>query len=243
MTDQEKFLKVQELAFAMGYDEALKRLCPIGSVAETCFGGREADAEQVGADEERSDRQGRRVSPGEAEALVERWRMLASEIEKRVYDYERNDGWGPAPKDWKAEAVTYRRCANELVALFHVAPEPDSEAPKERSGRRTKKALTRARKEKIMSEIEDIQPVVERRLVRAFRAVRPDTPRTIGCTQVGMDIAGRLRIGLMIRPESPPPLVSFWTTPTWHLRVWKFAVTYRPNVTTHTPGANEKPLK
>lgn len=80
-----------------------------------------------------------------------------------------------------------------------------------------------------MSEIEELQPVVERRIVRAFCDVRPDTLRTIGCTQVGIDIAGRLRIGIMILPKSPPPLVSFWTAPTWHLRVWKFAVTYRPN--------------
>jgi len=56
-----------------------------------------------------------------ANDLVERWRMIASEIEKKIVGFERNIGYGPSPEKWKTEAIAYRRCANDIVELFHKA--------------------------------------------------------------------------------------------------------------------------
>lgn len=63
MNYQRNLKDLKNIVAVIGWDEAFKRLRPIGSGATTCFAGREADGEARLADEERSDREDRRVSP------------------------------------------------------------------------------------------------------------------------------------------------------------------------------------
>lgn len=130
-------------AFTKAYVECSKRLCPRGSVAKTCFGGREADSEQVAADEERSDRQERRVSPGEAEAAINEVIRLLSVSARTMDDCALQNEMAQnydCAAAWRRRAEMRRYVAELLTSLL---PEPDSKLAEQASGRRNAEAIRR----------------------------------------------------------------------------------------------------
>lgn len=115
-----------------------ERLCPTGSGAMTCCGGRGAGDQQGSVeDEERSDETGglaRCAGVGEAGWILD----FADELADRASKYDRlaeveyrHDNEGQSRL--RARAGELRKVYHELIAKL---PKPDSEAPKERSGRR-----------------------------------------------------------------------------------------------------------
>jgi hypothetical protein len=116
--------------------DALERLCPIGSGATTCSAGREADGGQGGVDEERSDREDRRVPPGEAEAAIRyAIELLDGEIERTTRE---RDSWNPM-RFIKVRDSVSRLIADMMahkMALMSLLPEPDSKLAEQASGRR-----------------------------------------------------------------------------------------------------------
>lgn len=121
------------IRYAMATD--YQRLSPIGSGATTCFAAAER-GEQGGADEERSDREDRRVSPGKAEALADKWKKQATVLTDQKEFFVEKGYSSSLIKLWETVAGVLADCAVELEGVLSDAPEPDSEAPKERSGRR-----------------------------------------------------------------------------------------------------------
>ena len=115
----------------------IQRLRPIGSGATTCFAGREADGETRLADEERSDREDRRVSPGEAEAMLRRLSDIANGWWEKCHEAQLG-GIPISPYEaLRQTAAAVDECKFIVQEFFNEdAPKPDSKIAKQASGRR-----------------------------------------------------------------------------------------------------------
>ena len=138
MKDREDMVPELRLAVAMeDVARSLERLRPTGSGAMTCWGGRGAGDQQGSVeDEERSDETGglaRCAGVGCMDAaktafLIKAWRAEAKKMLK-----EAGDSGDIKSIATRGFAAGMKSCA---VTLAYAAMQPDSEAPKERSGRR-----------------------------------------------------------------------------------------------------------
>jgi len=73
--------------------------------------------------------------------------------------------------------------------------------------------------------------------VKIFRNDILDTVYTYGCQQIGVDIAGRLRIGLVLRVTAKrAPVFQFRISPNVHIQVWKIAATWRRKFIPNSPA-------
>lgn len=135
MNNDQMRMEVYGILMTMAPAEALKRLRPIGSGATTCFAGREADGGTSLADEERSDREDRRVSPGEAEAMERYCKEVAAC--NMAYAHEHADKGQKQLSAYYAGIAAGWETAAVVLPYFHERAGAGQRCDEGASGRRT----------------------------------------------------------------------------------------------------------